>query len=194
MAWDMGFNIQFTQRIEKEERSFLAGIEAKQEQERLERQLEKKKRRSRRHSSRHGSQYGSECGSSLSMAGSSTLSRGSLRDDVGSCLSGSSYAPSMSSSAMRRSKSEVLNIPEEYRAVSHFPVVDKDLFTARVRPTNDGTVPKMTFKPTKVKAMWWPGKGHFVDYKPDFKFEEPPAWTPADILKDHGAMRGRTGH
>eukprot|EP00913_Durusdinium_trenchii_P034782 g32536.t1 len=48
MAWDMGFNIQWTQRIEKEERAFINGARIREEIERKEEKEARKQRRSRR--------------------------------------------------------------------------------------------------------------------------------------------------
>ncbi|CAE7598605.1 unnamed protein product [Symbiodinium sp. CCMP2456] len=87
---------------------------------------------------------------------------------------------------MRKSASESALVPDEFKAAAHFPLVEKDLVTARVKPTTDGTVPKISFKPEKVKALWWPGKQHYVKYHPTFSFEDAPAWTPEDILKGYG--------
>mmetsp|Transcript_64611 Transcript_64611/g.151432 ORF Transcript_64611/g.151432 Transcript_64611/m.151432 type:complete len:176 (+) Transcript_64611:83-610(+) len=175
MAWDMGFNIQWAQRIEKEERSFINGAQMKAKMERA--ADEDGRRARRRHRHRSGSSRCSEASSRLSFAGSSSIG------------SGSQYA----ASEMTKSASESALVPDEFKAAAHFPLVEKDLVTARVKPTTDGTVPKISFKPEKVKALWWPGKQHYVKYHPSFSFEDAPAWTPEDILKGYG-IRRQPGH
>mmetsp|Transcript_45757 Transcript_45757/g.85429 ORF Transcript_45757/g.85429 Transcript_45757/m.85429 type:complete len:173 (+) Transcript_45757:101-619(+) len=172
MAWDMGFNIQWAQRIEKEERSFITGATMK---EKMERAANKDARSRRSHRRRGGSSRCSEA-SSLSLAGTSSIAS-------------SQYAPS----EMQKSVSESALVPDHFKAAVHFPLVEKDIVTARVKPTTDGTVPKISFKPEKVKALWWPGKQHYVKYHPEFSFEDAPKWTPEDILKGYG-IRRQPGH
>ena len=45
---------------------------------------------------------------------------------------------------------EAALVPDHWKAAVHFPLVEKDLVTARVKPTADGTVPKISFKPEKA--------------------------------------------
>lgn len=162
---DMRENILWTQRIEKEERVFINGARIREEIERH-RAKEARKHRSR---NRGASSRCSESSSPLSLAGSSSVCS-SMR----------------STGAMQKSSSESALVPEHFKAAVHFPLVEKDLLTARVKPTTDGTVPKISFKPEKVKALWWPSRQHFVKYEPEFSFEEAPEWKPEDILKGYG--------
>ena len=166
MAWDMGFNIQWTQRIEKEERAFINGARIREEMER--KAAKELRKRSRREPRRGASSRCSEA-SSLSLAGSSSI--------------GSSM---LTTGGMQKSASESALVPDHFKAAVHFPLVEKDLVTARVKPTTDGTVPKISFKKEKVKALWWPGKQHYVKYHPEFSFQEAPEWAPEDILKGYG--------
>eukprot|EP00930_Biecheleria_cincta_P074040 TRINITY_DN61276_c0_g1_i1.p1 TRINITY_DN61276_c0_g1~~TRINITY_DN61276_c0_g1_i1.p1 ORF type:complete len:177 (+),score=30.02 TRINITY_DN61276_c0_g1_i1:73-603(+) len=176
MSFDMGFAIQWAQRIEKEERAFLTGAVNKQAKE----EAERKSHRRRKHRSRTGSSCSrSEVSGTLSSAGASTLS------GTSSSISRSSSEPS----SMSRSTSEPTLVPEDRKAVMHFPVLDKDLITARVRPTNDGTIPAIKLSPEKKKAMWWPGRGSYTQYTPEFVFQPRPEWTPDDILKGAGMRR-----
>eukprot|EP00440_Ansanella_granifera_P001487 gb/GFBE01001602.1/.p1 GENE.gb/GFBE01001602.1/~~gb/GFBE01001602.1/.p1 ORF type:complete len:182 (+),score=31.93 gb/GFBE01001602.1/:1-546(+) len=181
MAWDMGFNIQWAQRIEKEERSFLTGALEKERKLKEEARQERRKHRRSRASSRC-----SEVSGPLSVAGSSSIAGSSY------CSSASQLTQSVAS--MRKSSSESAMIPDHLKAAAHFPVVDKDLMTARVKPTDDGTVPTLVLKPEQVKAMWWPGRGSYTKYHTEFKFADPPAWSPADILKDPASRRRPGGH
>eukprot|EP00930_Biecheleria_cincta_P046847 TRINITY_DN32372_c0_g1_i1.p1 TRINITY_DN32372_c0_g1~~TRINITY_DN32372_c0_g1_i1.p1 ORF type:complete len:175 (-),score=27.05 TRINITY_DN32372_c0_g1_i1:136-660(-) len=174
MSFDMGFAIQFAQRIEKEERAFLTGALEKQAKEKAER------RALRRSERRSHSSAASNVSGPLSVAGDS--------------VAGSSvYSASSSGSRMNRSASEsginMDGVPDHLKACMHFPVVDKDIMTARVSPTLDGTVPKFTLKPEQKKAMWWPGRGSYTQYNPSFSFAPPPEWTPDDILKDNRSRR-----
>ncbi|CAJ1391824.1 unnamed protein product [Effrenium voratum] len=170
MAWDMGFNILWTQRIEKEERSFLNGATKQAEVERLAAKEERRRRRSRHRTSSSRS----EASSPLSLAGSRSI-----------CSSGSRRSE-RSAGELQKSASESALVPDHFKAAVHFPLTEKDLLTARVKPTTDGTVPKISFKPEKVKALWWPGKQSYVKYHPEFSFKEAPEWSPEDILKGYG--------
>lgn len=90
---------------------------------------------------------------------------------------------------MSRSTSEPSLVPEHLRAAQYFPVIDKDLMTARVRPTNDRSLPTLKLSPEKKKAMWWPGRGSYTQYNPEFVFQPRPEWTPDDILKGCPGLR-----
>mmetsp|Transcript_42857 Transcript_42857/g.87687 ORF Transcript_42857/g.87687 Transcript_42857/m.87687 type:complete len:172 (+) Transcript_42857:74-589(+) len=163
---DMRENILWTQRIEKEERVFINGARIREE---IERQRAKEARKHRHSRNRGASSRCSESSSPLSLAGSSSVCS-SMR----------------STGAMQKSSSESALVPDHFKAAVHFPLVEKDLLTARVKPTTDGTVPKISFKPEKVKALWWPSRQHYVKYEPEFSFEEAPEWKPEDILKGYG--------
>lgn len=172
MAWDCAFNIQWAQRIEKEERAFLAGAErAKTDGESPGGERSRRSRRGSRASSVSG---GSQPGSPvLSAAGGMNL-RSPSRSSRGS----------RSSLGRASSEASIPGIPEHLKAVSRFPVVDKDLLTARVRADPTGKKPIITFRPEEMKALWWPMRGTYTKYHPEFKFQDPPAWTPDDILKE----------
>ncbi|CAE8640595.1 unnamed protein product, partial [Polarella glacialis] len=135
MSIDMGFNIQWCSRIEKEERAFLKASE--------EGKLRKKEeRRKQRRKSRGADREADGSRTPLSLAGSSSLSHASLYDDDRSSLcSGASRA-----SRPQRAKSQADLVPAEWKAMAHFPVVDKDMMTARVVQTTDGTIPTMTLR------------------------------------------------
>eukprot|EP00927_Polykrikos_kofoidii_P032050 TRINITY_DN27415_c0_g2_i1.p1 TRINITY_DN27415_c0_g2~~TRINITY_DN27415_c0_g2_i1.p1 ORF type:complete len:178 (+),score=32.81 TRINITY_DN27415_c0_g2_i1:149-682(+) len=167
MAWDITFDQTWTQRIEKEERSFMEASEKNKKREHGE-------RRHRSSRSCRSSSVGSQASSPLSHAGSRSLLRSASH-------SGGSRTPEARCST---SGSQQQNgLPAHLSGVVKFPVADKDLLTGRVEADELGRVPRIKMHPEKVKAMWWPGRGSYTKYNPEFLFEEPPAWTPADILK-----------
>lgn len=183
MAWDMSFDHTWNQRIEKEERAYLRG-----EMEKKAKQKEERRRLRREMASSASCSELSYSSSRLSAAGSQALmGHSASASALGSEANGSS---AMSPSKSRRHKSSKKKgglapgeIPEHLQAVVKFPVDVKDLLTVRVKEDEFGRIPKIRMQPEKVKAMWWPGKGTFTRYNPQFCFEEAPEWTPAHILK-----------
>lgn len=186
MAWDTKFNIQWSQRIEKEERAFLAGAKRAAE---LDDSSPKGSSPGRNRRSSHGSRRHERVPSAgsaspvLQAGGNAMMPRSpSVAGMEGRGTSASSRS---SQSRIARSSSEgyLADVPDHLKAIARFPVVDKDLMTARVRPDPDGKVPKIKFQSEEVRALWWPMRGTYTKYHPQFRFEDPPGWTPEDILK-----------
>lgn len=173
MAWDLAFDIQWSQRIEKEEVAVLNGLKRQGFFEREEKHH--RSRRSRSHTGTPGS-------GTLSAAGGRTLGSKSQADlDAASARS--------SSSQQSEEYKGLEGVPEHLKAFTRFPVVDKDLMTCRVKRGDKGEIPVIRMHPQSIKAMWWPGRGVYTKYHPEFTFVERPEWTPEDILKDDGRKR-----
>jgi len=199
MAWDMAFNIQWSQRIEKEERAFLAGNKRAAELHASSGskaagtggdESPSKGRHSKR--SNRGSRPAS-CSSSspLKAAGSAaTLPKSPSASALEARSTSSAHSRrSKGSTDQLSSESYLADIPDHLRPISRFPVVDKDLMTARVKRDPSGKVPTIAFHGEEIPALWWPGRGHYTKYHPEFKFEDPPAWIPEDILQDRKTGR-----
>lgn len=189
MAWDTSFDHTWLQRIEKEERAYLRGEMEKKAKEKEER------RRARREMA--GSASCSELSyssSRLSAAGSQALMHSSSASALGS-EAGSAMSPERERRRHRKSRKDggvpPGELPDHLQAVTKFPVDVKDLLTVRVKEDEKGRIPKIRMQPEKVKAMWWPGKGTFTRFNPQFCFEEAPEWTPAHILKAPPPRVGR---
>merc|ERR1712194_515872 len=123
---------------------------------------------------------GSSSSSALSNAGSHTVSHRSGRSSHGgSHRSHRRHESHMSKSASAPS----MNTPDDLSAIVRFPLVDKEMITARVKKHPEGKEPKIKMVRTDEKAMWWPGLQRYIKYEPVFSFDDPPQWTPNDILK-----------
>merc|ERR1719510_273535 len=124
----MSFNLTWAQRIETEERSFLAGATAAKEAKATQKAAGRSPDgRQRRRSSRRGTAL-SAAGDSLSRSPSSPSVLASEASHSRSALQSSSSR----GSALRSSSAAMADIPEHLSAVARFPVADKDLLTARV--------------------------------------------------------------
>mmetsp|Transcript_36867 Transcript_36867/g.78229 ORF Transcript_36867/g.78229 Transcript_36867/m.78229 type:complete len:201 (+) Transcript_36867:39-641(+) len=200
MAWHTAFDIEWSQRIEKEESAFLA---AEEKAGKLTKDDGLKKSR-RHHSSGHRHHHHHRRSPSspvLSGAGSQAMSAAgseathatrSSRASRSSSLSKISRTSSDSrASLLAERKAIVDTIPKDMQGACQFLNIQKDLLTQRVATHPEGKVGKMRFEPEQVVAPWWPLRGTYTNFHPVFTFEDPPAWTPDDILKFDGKTRRR---
>jgi hypothetical protein len=171
MAWDCTYNILWTQRVDSEEKAFLAANEkGVQELE----EKEKPSRSSRRHLRTSGS--------TLSQAGASSVHR-SPKSSGSRAGSERSVSTNMSRAASEGALGRALaELPEHMAPLGRFPVVDRDLMSARTRKMADGLTPTIRFKKEVVPVTW--GSGSIIQYKPEFILEERPEWLPEDLLKE----------
>mmetsp|Transcript_3942 Transcript_3942/g.10102 ORF Transcript_3942/g.10102 Transcript_3942/m.10102 type:complete len:189 (-) Transcript_3942:117-683(-) len=181
MAWDIYFDNTWSQRINKEETALLEGL--RQEKEREGRKKSGRRHRRSGSSIASGSRARSSASSALSAAGSHTLAHSASASAISENQSAISRMSQKSGMGHRSYSSGMPDIPEHLRAVTRFPVNDKDLITGRVEKDPLGKVPRIKMHPEKAKAMWWPGRGHYIKFNPEFCFDEPPKWHPDDILK-----------
>mmetsp|Transcript_51043 Transcript_51043/g.94395 ORF Transcript_51043/g.94395 Transcript_51043/m.94395 type:complete len:188 (+) Transcript_51043:67-630(+) len=179
MAWDLAFNEAWAQRIEKEEKAFLEAHGAYEEIPSI------AGFHSRGSTGRvsTGARIGTGSQSRLRTPASPLPNSGGqvLRSRQGSRHG---TANRQSRSTPNLNSGTTLNIPSHFQAISKFPVQEKDIMTARVDGAEPGTVPRLRFHKEEVKAMWWPMKGHYVKWRPEFSFEDAPAWLPEDIIRE----------
>mmetsp|Transcript_18343 Transcript_18343/g.51976 ORF Transcript_18343/g.51976 Transcript_18343/m.51976 type:complete len:191 (+) Transcript_18343:56-628(+) len=185
MSWDIFFDHTWSQRIEKEEKACIEAHKAAQGTSSSSGGSKQRKTRSR-----HGSEgkASGQVSPALSAAGSHALTRSPSSSACGSkARSGVAIAASGSPAGSRalahRSKSTPA-IPEHLQAITRFPLTDQTLINIRKDGVAaEGKIPQIRMHREKVKAMWWPGIGTYTKFRPEFCLEEPPAWTPDDILK-----------
>lgn len=185
MSWDNEFNLTWAQRIEKEERSFL-GPDSFKEPDVLTISPSgratpasasgSRSRRRRPHS---------DSGNSRHDGGTAAHSRPRTSDTAytgASSSAGAGHERQHTATAPRRSSSTP-QIPKKYEAVAAFPCRETNLLVSRPKLTEDGRVPSIRFRKEYAKAMWWPGRGTYTTYVPEFYFKDPPEWDPRDITK-----------
>eukprot|EP00928_Gymnodinium_smaydae_P013432 TRINITY_DN14898_c0_g2_i1.p1 TRINITY_DN14898_c0_g2~~TRINITY_DN14898_c0_g2_i1.p1 ORF type:complete len:217 (-),score=32.07 TRINITY_DN14898_c0_g2_i1:54-611(-) len=181
MAWDSTFDHTWAQRIEKEERAVIDGY-AKSHSSR--RSRGSRSRGSRSYASESELSCSSRASRTLSSAGESALSRSASSPACSISVASSSRHGGRSRGARSRAgpSSSLPEIPETLQAITKFPVDVKDLITGRVDHDEDGKEPKISMKREQIRALWWPGRGCYTKWKPEFRFTEA-EWSPDEILK-----------
>mmetsp|Transcript_49714 Transcript_49714/g.142261 ORF Transcript_49714/g.142261 Transcript_49714/m.142261 type:complete len:191 (-) Transcript_49714:457-1029(-) len=167
-------------RIEKEEKAFVRGIDSSLEV-RASPQGHRRRDKGSDGSGRERSHRHGRLGRSASAApGSSLTESPGPPSPLGSALSGPRSRSGGSVPASRTTRSSETpshlrdpELPHDLRPMCHFPLTDHPLMKMRTREASGGRIPRLRYRPVEVDAHWIPGSKRYTAFQPEFYLEDP---------------------